>query len=104
MEIQQFHFAFRSEITWNCIFEASNYRRIILIFSMSEEIKIVVNAVTLLDSFATVIWSRHAMALSPTGNGGRSVTRPNKGCKGDYSKRGNDAFYFCLEVFRQQRQ
>ena len=79
-----------------------------LIFSMSEEIKIVVNAVTLLDSFATVIWSRHAMALSPTGNRGRCVTRPNNGCKGDYSKRGNDAFYFCSEVIRfllrQQRQ
>ena len=71
---------------------------------MSEEIKIFVNAVPFLDSFATVIWSRHAMALSPTGNKGRCVTRPNNSSKWDYSKRDNDAFYFCSEVFRQQRQ
>ena len=81
LEIQQFYFAFRSKITWSYIFEASNYRPIILIFFMSEEIKIVVNVVPFLDSFATVIWSRHAMALSPTGNKGRCVTRPNNSSK-----------------------
>ena len=33
----EFQFAFRSKITWNCIFQASNCRRIILIFSLLEE-------------------------------------------------------------------
>ena len=46
---------------------------------MSEEIKIFVNAVPFLDSFATVIWFRHAMALSPKGNKGRDqTTAPNE--------------------------
>ena len=43
---------------------------------------------------STVIWSRHAMVLSPTGNRGRCVTRPNNGCEGEYSKRGTDTSYF----------
>lgn len=30
------------------------------------------------------------------------VTRPNNGCKGDYSKHGTNAVYFCLKLFRQQ--
>ena len=33
----EFHFAFRSKITWNYIFEAANCRRIMLISSLSEE-------------------------------------------------------------------
>ena len=33
----EFQFAFLSKITWNYIFQASNRRRIILIFSLSEE-------------------------------------------------------------------
>ena len=33
----EFQFAFRSKITWNYIFQASNRRQIILIFSLLEE-------------------------------------------------------------------
>ena len=33
----EFQFTFLSKITWNYIFQASNRRRIILIFSLSEE-------------------------------------------------------------------
>ena len=33
----EFQFAFRGKITWNYIFQASNCRRIILIFSLAEE-------------------------------------------------------------------
>ena len=32
-------------------------------------------------SFATVIWSCHTMALSPTGNRGHCVMRPNNRVK-----------------------
>ena len=37
LDIQQFQTAFRSKTTWNYIFEATNYRRIILIFFLLEE-------------------------------------------------------------------
>ena len=54
-------------------------------------------------SFATVIWSHHAVALSPMGNRVRCVTRPNNGCKGDYSKCDTDAIYFCSEIVIDNR-
>ena len=32
--------------------------------------------------------------LFPMGKRGRCVARPDNGCEGDYSRRGNDAFHF----------
>ena len=66
-DTKEFQVAFRCKITWNDIFVVS-----------------VVSSAT-----AT------QRALSPTGNIGRYVTRPNNGYEGDYSERGTDVFYFC---------
>ena len=52
-------------------------------------------------SFATVIWSRHAVALPSMGKRGRWMTWPFDGCEGGYSKRGTDAFYFWSELVRE---
>ena len=90
MDIQQFQSAFRSKTKWNYIFEATNF----------DFLSVRGTAVSV-GSFATVIWSRRAMALSPTANRGRCVTRPTNGCEGDYSKRGTGAFHFCSKVFGQ---
>ena len=95
LDIQQFQSAFRSKITWNYIFEVTNCRRIILIFFLLEERSLFRNR--------SMVSSRNS-SLSPTGNRGRFVTRPNFGCERDYSKRGTDAFYFCPEEFRKKRQ
>ena len=40
-------------------------------------------------------------ALSPTGNIGRYVTRPNNGHEGDYSERGTGVFNFFSKLLRQ---
>ena len=90
-----FQLSLRSKITRNYIFEVTSSRRIILIFSVGR------TAVRVI-SFTTVFWFRHATsALSQTRYRGRCVTRPNKGCKGDNSKRGTDAFHLYSERFRQ---
>ena len=47
-------------------------------------------------SFAIIIWSRHTVALSPTGKRGHCITRPNNGRRDNSS----DTFYLCSEVFR----
>ena len=54
-------------------------------------------------SFATIIWSHHAThTLSQMGNIWCCVRIPNNSYKGNNSKCGTNAFYFFLEVFRQQ--
>ena len=52
-------------------------------------------------SFSTVIWSYHTMALSPTGNRGHCVMRPNNRVKETTVSMAPMNFYICLEVVRQ---
>lgn len=52
-------------------------------------------------SITSVVWSRHATG---TGERARCVMRPNKGSEGDYNKRGTNAVYFCVIIFRQHWQ
>ena len=73
----ELHFAFRSKITWNYIFEAANCRRIMFV------------------CFGHV----PQRARSRTGNRGRCGTRPNNSCEGHKGKRGTDAFYFRSNFF-----
>ena len=87
----EFQFAFRSKITWNFIFEASNCRRIILIFSLSEEL----HAVSVV-SFATFIWSHYTTRSLSTW---RCATTPKNDWEGNSKKCGTDAFYSCLGHF-----
>ena len=72
-DTKEFQVAFRCKITWNDIFVES-----------------VVSSATVTQS-----------ALSPTGNIGCYVTRPNNGYEGDYSDGGTDVFYFCSKLLRQ---
>ena len=68
----EFQVTFRCKIKWNYIFVVS-----------------VVSSATVTQR-----------ALSPTGNIGRYVTRPNNGHEGDYSERGTDVFYFFLKIIK----
>ena len=69
----EFQVTFRCKIKWNYIFVVS-----------------VVSSATVTQR-----------ALSPTGNIGRYVTRPNNDHEGDYSERGTGVFYFFSKLLRQ---
>ena len=69
----EFQVTFRCKIKWNYIFVVS-----------------VVSSATVTQR-----------ALSPTGNIGRYVTRPNNGHEEDYSERGTGVFYFFSKLLRQ---
>ena len=54
--------------------------------------------------FTTVIWSHHATYSLSNWNIGHCVTRPNNSCKGDYSGRGVDAFFFAQKYLDKRQE